>query len=50
MYAIQHGLPAEHASHLTGLVLAVVIISILVHGVSVTPIMNFYEHRKKKAR
>lgn len=48
MYAIQRGLPEGLAQRLTSLVLAVVTISILVHGISVTPIMNFYERLRKK--
>ena len=47
MYAIQHGLSDELSHRLIGLVLCVITISIFVHGVSATPIMNFYERRKK---
>jgi sodium/hydrogen antiporter len=49
MFAIQHGLPEQHAKQLTGLVLTIVTLSILVHGVSVTPIMSLYESRKRRA-
>ena len=42
MYAVQHGLPAPLAEQLTRLTLTVVGASILVHGVSVTPLMNRY--------
>ena len=48
MYAIRHGLPEELAPQLASLVLSVVTISILLHGISVTPIMNFYESRKNR--
>jgi sodium/hydrogen antiporter len=41
-FAITHGLPADLADELTHLVLAVVTVSVVVHGVSVTPLMNFY--------
>jgi NhaP-type Na+/H+ or K+/H+ antiporter len=42
MYAINHGLPAELAE--TGATtLAIVVVSIVLHGVSVTPLMSFYE-------
>ena len=40
MYAIEHHLPSELAERLTALTLVVVTISIVVHGVSVTPFMN----------
>ena len=32
------------------LVLSVVVVSIVVHGISVTPLMNFYERRKPATR
>ena len=47
MYAVQHGVPKELAQTLCSLVLAIVTISIVVHGISVTPIMKKYEARKK---
>ena len=42
MYAIQHGLPDDLAQLLTKLTLAVVAASVVVHGVSVTPLMRRY--------
>ena len=42
MYAIQHGLPEDDARFLTGLTLAVVATSVVVHGISVTPLMRRY--------
>ncbi len=44
-YAINHGLAPELAAHLAGLTLMAVAVSILVHGISVTPLMRFYEKR-----
>src|SRR5918994_29037 len=44
-YAISHGLAPELAANLVGLTLMVVAVSILVHGISVTPLMRFYEKR-----
>ena len=41
-YALHHGLPAELPPRLTALTLAVVAGSIVVHGLSVTPLMTFY--------
>ncbi len=40
MYAIQHGLAQDLAIDLIQLTLVVVMLSILVHGISVKPIMN----------
>ena len=37
MYAIVHGVPEQLASWLTGMTLAVVTTSVVVHGISVTP-------------
>jgi sodium/hydrogen antiporter len=48
MYAIQHGLPAELAEQLTGLTLTTVTVSIVVHGLSVTPLMNRYTDRARR--
>jgi NhaP-type Na+/H+ or K+/H+ antiporter len=42
MYAITHGVSDEIARLLTGLTLAVVATSVVVHGVSVTPLMRRY--------
>lgn len=42
MFAIQHGMPAPLAARLSTLVLSVVAVSVVVHGVSVTPLMNWY--------
>jgi sodium/hydrogen antiporter len=44
MYAIVHGVSDEIARLLTGLTLAVVATSVLVHGVSVTPLMRRYSN------
>jgi NhaP-type Na+/H+ or K+/H+ antiporter len=43
MYAITHGLPEPYASRLDGLTLATIATSIVLHGLSVTPLMNRYE-------
>ncbi len=50
LYAIEHGLPADVAPQLTALVLTVVAASIIVHGISVTPLMQFYSKRRKSHR
>ncbi len=50
MYAIEHGLPTPLSRPLVGLTLTTVAVSILVHGISVTPLMNRYRsHAEGKA-
>lgn len=46
MYAITHDLHPVIAQRLLGITLAVVVASVLLHGVSVTPLMRRYERRK----
>jgi NhaP-type Na+/H+ or K+/H+ antiporter len=48
MYATGRGLPAELAARLEELVLPVLAASILLHGVSATPLMEFYRRRQKQ--
>jgi NhaP-type Na+/H+ or K+/H+ antiporter len=50
MYAIVHGLPADLARPLTALTLLVVAVSIMVHGISVTPLMNAYRRDVEQQR
>ncbi|HVK03650.1 MAG TPA: sodium:proton antiporter [Armatimonadaceae bacterium] len=47
-YAINHGLPEPLAREIAGLVFATVAVSIFVHGISVTPIMNRYQEKGKQ--
>ena len=42
-YAIQHGVGGETAARLTSLTLATIAASVVLHGVSVTPLMSRYE-------
>jgi NhaP-type Na+/H+ or K+/H+ antiporter len=46
MYAIQHGLDQHLAQQLTQFVLVVVTLSIIVHGISVKPIMEKFWRRR----
>lgn len=46
MYAIQHGLPEPLALQFIQLTLVVITLSIVVHGVSVKPLMNLFWRRK----
>jgi sodium/hydrogen antiporter len=45
-YAINHGVEPELANLLITLTLSVVVASIFLHGVSVTPLMRIYERKK----
>jgi NhaP-type Na+/H+ or K+/H+ antiporter len=46
MYAINRGLPHSLAEHIIALTLIMVAASIVVHGISVTPLMDRYARRK----
>jgi NhaP-type Na+/H+ or K+/H+ antiporter len=50
MYAINHGVPASLADPLITLTLSVVVTSIVVHGISVTPMMTAYEKAAARRR
>jgi len=45
MYAIEHGLPRPLAERIVAITLAAVTVSIVLHGISVRPIMHFYRTR-----
>ena len=47
MYAINHGLPKVLAEQLVAITLVVVSTSIVVHGISVTPLMLLYARRQR---
>jgi sodium/hydrogen antiporter len=49
MYAIDHGLPRPLAEQLTAITLAAVTVSIILHGISVRPMMRLYWKRMMKA-
>jgi NhaP-type Na+/H+ or K+/H+ antiporter len=50
MFAINQGLDSQIAQRLTALTLSVVVVSIVVHGVSVTPLMAAYENALQPRR
>lgn len=50
MYAINHGVPASLADPLTTLTLSVMVCSIVLHGISVTPMMAAYERAAARRR
>lgn len=52
-YALNHGLPEALVDPLVAMTLSVVVTSIVVHGISVTPLMAAYDratHRRRSAR
>ena len=49
-YAIEHDLPQPIARELIALVFPIIAISIVVHGLSVTPLSNVYEARQEAAQ
>ena len=50
LYAISHGIKPALAQELLSITLAVVVASVIAHGVSVTPLMNRYEARKTASK
>jgi NhaP-type Na+/H+ or K+/H+ antiporter len=50
LYAINHNIEPGLAERLLSLTLAVMVTSVVVHGISVTPLMNHYEARKATKR
>ncbi|HWL92830.1 MAG TPA: cation:proton antiporter [Phycisphaerae bacterium] len=44
-FAITHGMPEEIAGRLVSITLIVIAVSVLVHGISVTPLMKWYRAR-----
>ncbi|MGZ9076274.1 MAG: cation:proton antiporter [Burkholderiaceae bacterium] len=50
LYAIGQGLPASLTEQLMSIVLTAVAASIVVHGISVTPLMNLYSARRARRR
>ena len=49
-YAIHHGVAGEAAEELASAVLTVVAASIVLHGLSVTPLMDHYDRRQRRER
>lgn len=50
MFAIEHGLPSDIAHQLTAITLTTVAISVVLHGISVTPLMERYGRRVERRR
>ena len=49
-YAVNHGLDSRQADVLTALTMSVMVTSIVVHGISVTPLMGMYEKTMSRRR
>ena len=49
-YAIAHGIDEDDAYRLGDVALAAICVSIVVHGISVTPLMNRYQRRTERVR
>jgi NhaP-type Na+/H+ or K+/H+ antiporter len=49
MYAVNRGLSAEVAWQLTSITLTVVAVSVIIHGITVTPLMGWYQRRRRPA-
>ncbi len=50
MYAINHGLPKDLAGDLIEITIVVIMLSIIVHGTSVTPLLDHFWKRRTKAQ
>jgi NhaP-type Na+/H+ or K+/H+ antiporter len=50
MYAIEYGLPEPLAQRLTAIVLSIIVVSIVIHGISVTPLMAWYEQMMRRGK
>ena len=48
MYALNKGLPEELATRLISITFCVIAVSVIVHGISVTPLMMWYRGRQKQ--
>ena len=48
MYAISHGLSRPLAEQIAAITLAAITVSIVLHGISVRPIMRLYRNRKNQ--
>jgi NhaP-type Na+/H+ or K+/H+ antiporter len=46
--AVHHGISTSLARHLISFTLWAVMVSVIVHGISVTPLMNFYQARRRR--
>jgi len=47
VYAIQHGLPSSRIDAVANTIMAAIAISVVMHGITVTPLMSWYSRRRK---
>jgi NhaP-type Na+/H+ or K+/H+ antiporter len=50
MFALNHGLPADLAPKLVSITLTTIAVSIVAHGITVTPLMDWYQNRKHRRK
>jgi NhaP-type Na+/H+ or K+/H+ antiporter len=50
MYAVNRGLSAEVAGRLISITLPVIAVSIIIHGITVTPLMAWYQLRRRRPK
>jgi NhaP-type Na+/H+ or K+/H+ antiporter len=50
MFALNHGLPADLAPKLVSITLTTIAVSIVAHGITVTPLMDWYQKRKHRRK
>ncbi|HEY5779714.1 MAG TPA: cation:proton antiporter [Terrimicrobiaceae bacterium] len=50
MFVVNQGLPKELTSQLISLTLTTIAVSIIAHGITVTPMMNWYQNRRRRLR
>ena len=50
MFALNHGLPDDLTSELVSITLTTIAVSIVAHGITVTPLMDWYQKRKHRQK
>ena len=48
MFVLNHGLPKDLISPLISLTLTTIAVSIMVHGITVTPSMSWHQKRRRR--
>lgn len=44
-YALSHGLDSDFSEQISWITYTTIVVSVILHGISATPLMNWYEHR-----
>ena len=50
MFALNHGLPDDLTSELLSITLTTIAVSIVAHGITVTPLMDWYQKRRRRQK